>query len=73
MYRSHMKPVRVAMIVAGGILLIVPTRAHAYIDPGSSSLLLQLVIGGVAGIATVCKLYWGRIKTFFSGNKSQDK
>jgi archaellum biogenesis protein FlaJ (TadC family) len=37
--------------------------AHAYIDPGSGSVLLQLILGGIAGIGVVARLYWDRIKT----------
>jgi hypothetical protein len=37
-------------------------EAHAYIDPGSGSVLLQLILGGIAGIGVVAKLYWGRAK-----------
>jgi hypothetical protein len=33
-----------------------------YIDPGSGSLLLQALAGGVAGIAVAFKLYWRRLK-----------
>jgi hypothetical protein len=37
--------------------------AEAYIDPGSGSVLLQLILGGIAGIGVVAKLYWDRAKT----------
>lgn len=37
--------------------------AHAYIDPGSGSVLLQLILGGIAGIGVVAKLYWEQVKT----------
>ena len=37
----------------------------SYIDPGSGSLLLQALAGGVAGIAVAGKLYWHRVKRFF--------
>ena len=32
--------------------------ALAYMDPGSGSMLLQLVLGGVAGLVLIAKLYW---------------
>jgi hypothetical protein len=34
----------------------------AYIDPGSGSLLLQALAGGVAGVTVVGKLYWRRLR-----------
>jgi len=36
--------------------------AYAYLDPGSGSMLLQLLLGGVAGIAIIFKLYWAQFK-----------
>ena len=40
--------------------------AFAYLDPGTGSILLQGIIAGVAGVVVVLKLYWYRIKNFFS-------
>lgn len=45
--------------------------AHAYLDGGSGSMLLQLLLGGAAGSAAIIRLYWDRIKAFFS--KKKDK
>ena len=39
--------------------------ALAYLDPGTGSMLLQMLLGGVAGALVVGKLYWHRIKAFF--------
>ena len=36
----------------------------AYLDPGTGSILLQLLLAGVAGGAYVLKLYWRRVKAF---------
>lgn len=33
----------------------------AYLDPGSGSLIVQAVVGGVAGVAVAAKLYWRRL------------
>jgi hypothetical protein len=33
-----------------------------YLDPGTGSMLLQALAGGIAGLAVVGKLYWARIK-----------
>ena len=37
----------------------------AYLDPGSGSLFLQLLLGGLAGAAVLCKLLWSRILSVF--------
>ncbi len=36
--------------------------AHAYLDPGTGSMMLQLLLGGIAGALMVLRLYWYRIK-----------
>lgn len=40
-------------------------QAYAYIDPGSGSLVLQIVLGAIAAVATVMKIFWFRIKYIF--------
>ena len=44
------------------VVLPVPVKAY-YIDPGSGSLLLQVLIGGLLGLALTIKLYWRKIKS----------
>lgn len=39
--------------------------AFAYLDPGTGSIMLQLLLGGAAGAAVVGKLYWHKLKGFF--------
>ena len=48
------------------IALMSESPAQAYLDPGTGSLLLQLLLGGVAGLLTILKLYWKQIKSFFA-------
>ncbi len=40
-----------------------------YIDPGSGSYLIQVVVAAVLGAAFWIKMSWHRIKSFFGGNK----
>lgn len=41
-----------------------------YLDPGSGSLLVQLVAAGFLGsIGILIKVFWGRIKAFLKGEK----
>lgn len=39
--------------------------AFAYLDPGTGSMMLQLLLGGVAGALVVLKLYWQNFKLYF--------
>lgn len=45
--------------------------AYAYLDPGTGSLVVQSIIGMIAGGLAVVGLYWGKIKTFFSEKKPE--
>ncbi|MFK7897001.1 MAG: hypothetical protein AB8G23_14245 [Myxococcota bacterium] len=37
--------------------------AQAYLDPGTGSMVLQVILGGVAGAMVIGKLYWARFKS----------
>ncbi len=54
------------------IAIGIDTPARAYLDPGTGSMLLQLLLGGVAGVLVVGKLYWSRVKEFFGGKPAAD-
>jgi hypothetical protein len=41
-------------------------RSQAYLDPGSGSFFLQLLIASLLGALFVLKTYWGRVKAFFA-------
>jgi flagellar biosynthesis protein FliR len=49
--------------------LINPPLAHAYLDPGTGSVIVQAVVGGIVGVAAIAKLYWTRIKQFIRREK----
>ena len=53
--------------------LIAPSVVFAYLDPGSGSMLLQLVLGGLAGLAVIAKLYWQRLLGLFGMNAQQEE
>ncbi len=51
------------------VLLLTFNNAYAYLDPNSGSLVLQILLGGLAGVAVVVKLYFQKIKAFFQFKK----
>ena len=51
------------------IFIFSTSTAHAYLDPGTGSMVLQVVLGGIAGIAILGKLFWNRFKELFKFNK----
>jgi hypothetical protein len=42
-----------------------------YLDPGSGSFLIQLIIASALGAALVFKTSWSRIKKFFNRNPAE--
>ena len=47
-------------------LFVFPKKTFAYVDPGTGSYVLQLVLGLLFGGVVAIKLYWKGIKSFFS-------
>jgi len=45
------------------VLLATAAPAYAYLDPGSGSMMVQLLLGGVAGAVVLVRLYWARLLT----------
>jgi hypothetical protein len=44
----------------------------AYLDPGSGSMILQILAGGVAAVAVTAKLYWDRLLKFLRIRKPEE-
>jgi uncharacterized membrane protein len=55
------------------IILFSESSAWAYLDPGTGSLILQMVIGACAAAGFAIKVYWGKLVAFFSKKESSDK
>ena len=45
--------------------LLAEARPQAYLDPGSGSMLLQILLGGFAAVGVIVKLYWHRVTSLF--------
>ncbi len=50
------------------IFCLFATSAYAYIDPGTGSLIIQLVIGALAAASLFFKNFWLRVKSIFSSS-----
>jgi hypothetical protein len=68
-----MKRVWSVMLAALAVVLVSTGDAHAYLDPGLGSMLLQGLVAGVAVGSVVLSRYWQRIKTLFSSGASRDR
>jgi hypothetical protein len=46
-------------------------NVEAYLDPGTGSMALQLLIGGVVAFLATVKVYWARLKSFSSRKRTE--
>ncbi len=49
--------------------LIFYSPAHAYLDPGSISILLQSILAAIAGVGATYRLWISKVKNFFRKKK----
>jgi len=52
---------------AFSVAFILP--AHAYLDPGTGSMVLQAIIGAIAVSGAAVSVYWNKLKALFSRKK----
>ncbi len=58
----------ISMLVVLNLMILV-SNLHAYLDPGTGSYVLQVLIAAIAGSAFAIKMSWHKIKAFFKGGK----
>ncbi len=62
---KQLKTLGMSPLLILGIYLMIPvSNAHAYLDPGTTSMALQMIVGGVVGGLMAIKLFWKRLKEF---------
>lgn len=52
------------LLVLFFFLTFIP-EAKAYLDPGTGSMIIQIVIGSVLAVGYTVKVYWKKLKSFF--------
>ena len=50
----------------------VHVAVRCYLDPGSGSMLIQIIIAAVLGAGVAIRVFWKNIKAFFTGKKASD-
>lgn len=60
------------ILILSVIVLIWPQPTLAYLDPGSGSYMIQMLIAGMVGFGFVFRNYWKKIKDLFKP-KTDDK
>mgnify|MGYP001119970506 FL=1 len=41
------------------------SSAHAYLDPGTGSIILQAIVGAFAAFVSTLYIFWEKVKIFF--------
>lgn len=59
---KHQRSLTNAVVWAVLLLFVCAQHAHAYIDPGSGSYVLQLILAGLLGAGVAVRIYWKRIR-----------
>ena len=65
------KTIAYFVVLGMSVNLLWVCNAHAYLDPGAGSALLQGLLAALAAIAVVAKLYWHRVLRFLGIRKSK--
>lgn len=53
------------LAAVSGLFLTFSSSAFAYLDPGTGSMILQIILGGLAGAAVAIRMYWYKIMAMF--------
>jgi len=61
------------ILILIGVSCLFAKPANAYLDPGSGSYMIQMLIAGVAGSGLMIKAFWTRIKSFVAKKKNEKK
>ncbi len=54
-------------------LVLTAFPAHAYLDPGTGSMIVQLVIGAIAVAGVTLKIYWRKFLGLFNHRPNEKK
>ncbi|MBV6393552.1 MAG: hypothetical protein KPEEDBHJ_02794 [Anaerolineales bacterium] len=54
------------------ILISYPLSPELYLDPGSGSIVLQMIIAAILGAGVIIRSQWSKIKRWFGGKPAED-
>ncbi|MDH5695679.1 MAG: hypothetical protein OEZ00_03610 [Dehalococcoidia bacterium] len=60
-------------LLSVSLLPFTSQNIHAYIDPGTGSLIIQVLIAAFVGGLFLIKVFWRKVKAFFSNFFSKAK
>ena len=59
------------LLIFPAVFMLFSRTAHAYVDPGTGSYVLQMIVAGIAATGLTVRLFWGRLKSYLK--KSSDR
>jgi hypothetical protein len=63
----------ISPLISSLIALLLPlVSTRPYLDPGSGSYILQMLLAAVVGSLFLIKIYWKKIKSIFKKNSSEE-
>ncbi len=65
-----MKNLMRTAVLVGAVAFLMPVCALAYIDPGTGSYVLQLIIAALVGASFTIKIFWKKIVRIFRKDKT---
>ena len=70
-----MKPVLTGALLCAMVVLVssFDGTLHAYLDPGTGSIVIQAVIAGVVGVLSLVRVYWHKlhkVRSIFRSSES---
>lgn len=58
------------LVILAVIQMIIPNKAYAYIDPGTGSMVLQIIAASLLGLGLTFRIWIQKLKNFlFRGRK----
>lgn len=61
-----------AVVLSAWLAVTMPSIAHAYVDPGSGSVIVTAILGFFAAIGYTFRKYFYRLRASFSRKKADD-
>ena len=63
--------IKIKLFLAFTLIALITQPAFAYIDPGSGSAIMSVIIGFFVAIGLLIKTFWYKIKNFFGFTKAK--
>ena len=61
------------MYITSILLILTPSYSFAYLDPGTGSMILQGILGGITVALVTAKIYWYKVKHYINKVLNKNK